>query len=218
MDDEIKLIETFKQRFSNNTHIFLVQIGANDGVMADPAHTLIKTESRISACLIEPQKEEFQKLKYNYKSCEDRLMFLNVAITSQNGNVKLYKNIDPLGSSGHSSLLLRQNEFASHFSEEAYELVKGINFSTLLEKISHTINALIIDTEGYDIKIINQVIENKIYPDIIFFERPYPSVGNDRLNNVETGNDVLGNMVNTLEKLDYDVKVLSGNVLCVKNI
>ena len=58
----IKLIETFKQRFSNNTHIFLVQIGANDGVMADPVHTLIKTESRISACLIEPQKEEFQKL------------------------------------------------------------------------------------------------------------------------------------------------------------
>jgi hypothetical protein len=39
---------------------------------------------------------------------------------------------------------------------------------------------------------------------------------NDRLNNVETGNEVLRNMVNTLDELDYDVKVLSGNVLCVK--
>jgi FkbM family methyltransferase len=216
MNDEVEFIETFVQRFSNNTDIFLVQIGANDGVMADPVHKLIKGDNRISACLIEPQKKELEKLKQNYELCKNKLMFLNVAITSENGNVKLYKNIDPLGSSGHSSLLLRQNEFAAHFSEDAYELVEGINFSTLMKKIPQTINALVIDTEGYDIEIINQVIKNKIYPDIIFFERPYPHAGNDRLNNVETGNEVLRNMVNTLDELDYDVKVLSGNVLCVK--
>lgn len=217
MSDEEQLYQSIIGKFGNEK-VFLVQIGANDGVMADPVNGFIKNNNNVSALLIEPQKEVFKVLQENYSDILDRVSFLNVAITKSDSQVKLYKNIDPLGSSGHSTLLLRQNEYASHFDENSYELVEGICVSTLLKKVDNVINILVIDTEGYDIEIVKQFISNKTLPDIIFFERPYPSPGNDRLNIVETGNQVLEEIVCGLNELDYDVKILSGNILCTKKL
>lgn len=215
MTDDEELYQTLTNKFGNE-EVFLIQIGANDGVMADPINSFIKNSSNVSALLIEPQKETFKDLQKNYSEFLDRVSFLNVAITETDSQVKLYKNIDPLGSSGHSTLLLRQNEHATHFDENSYELVDGICVSTLLEKVDKPINILVTDTEGYDIEIIKQFISNKTLPDVIFFEKPYPLPGNDRLNIVETGNQVLETIICSLNDLDYDVKILSGNVLCVK--
>ena len=216
MNDEQIFVNKVKDIFAENQKIFLLQIGANDGVMADPVHDLIINDVRISAMLIEPQKEVFSSLQKNYDIVKDRVKFLNVAITKENGEVKLFKNTDPLGSSGHASLLLRQNEYATNFAESMYELVDGINVSTLLKNVQSFIDVLVIDTEGYDIEILKQFIEQKVFPKIIFFERPYPSPGNDRLNIVETGNQVLEDMINKLNSFNYDIEVFSGNVLCVK--
>lgn len=217
MTDEEKLYQTLIDKFGSE-EVFLIQIGANDGVMADPVNSFIKNNNNVSALLIEPQKEVFKILQENYSDVLDRVSFLNVAIAESDSQVKLYKNIDPLGSSGHSTLLLRQNEYAAHFDENSYELVDGICISTLLKKVDEHINILVIDTEGYDIKIVKQFISNETLPEIIFFERPYPSTGNDRLNIVETGNQVLQEIVYNLNELDYDVKILSGNILCVKKL
>jgi len=217
MTDDEELYQTLINKFSNEK-VFLIQIGANDGVMADPVNSFIKNNSNVSALLIEPQKEVFKILQENYSDFLNRVSFLNVAITETDSQVKLYKNIDPLGSSGHSTLLLRQNEYAGHFDENFYELVDGICVSTLLEKVDKNINILVTDTEGYDIEIIKQFISNKILPDVIFFEKPYPLPGNDRLNIVETGNQVLEKIICSLNELDYDTRVLSGNVLCIKKV
>lgn len=217
MTDDEELYQTLINKFGNE-EVFLIQIGANDGVMADPVNSFIKNNSNVSALLIEPQKEVFKILQENYSDFLNRVSFLNVAITETDSQVKLYKNIDPLGSSGHSTLLLRQNEYAGHFDENFYELVDGICVSTLLEKVDKNINILVTDTEGYDIEIIKQFISNKILPDVIFFEKPYPLPGNDRLNIVETGNQVLEKITCSLNELDYDTRVLSGNVLCIKKV
>ena len=216
MNDEELFVDKVKSFFVKEQKIFLIQIGANDGIMADPVYHLLKNDSRISAVLIEPQKEVFSSLQQNYFDIKDRIKFLNVAIAKENGKVKLFKNIDPLGSSGHSSLLLRQNEYAANFVDTEYELVDAISVFDLLADISSSIDILVIDTEGYDIEILKQFIEQKVFPKIIFFERPYPSPGNDRLNIVETGNEVLEDVINKLKKFDYDIEVLPGNVLCVK--
>ncbi len=217
MIDEQIFEEKVKNIFKKFEKIFLIQIGANDGVMADPVHHLLGADHRISAVLIEPQKDIFSILKKNYETIRDRVKFLNVAIAKENGHVKLYKNIDRLGSSGHSSLLLRQNEYASNFDENSYELVKSITVSKLFEDIEASVDVLVIDTEGYDIEIIKQFIGEKIFPKVIFFERPYPLPGNDRLGVVETGNGALEGIINILKKFDYHIEVLSGNVLCIKN-
>ena len=217
MNDEKIFEEKLKNIFKNYEKIFLIQIGANDGIMADPLYNLLQSDSRIYAFLLEPQKEVFSTLKKNYNNIKKRITFLNVAIGKENGNVKLYKNIDPLGSSGHASLLLRQNEYACNFDENSYEIVESVTVANLLKDNKSEIDILVIDTEGYDIEIIKQFIEENAFPKVIFFERPYPLPGNDRLNNVETGNSVLEEIINKLEKLDYNVEVLSGNVLCIKN-
>jgi FkbM family methyltransferase len=215
MTDEEELYQSLIGKFGDEK-VFLIQIGANDGIMADPVNKFIKNNINVSALLIEPQKEIFKILQKNYSDVLDRVSFLNYAIAKSNSKIKLYRNIDPLGSHGHSTLLLRQNEYAGHFDKNSYELVDGIQVSTLLKKIDKHINILVIDTEGYDIEIIKQFISNKTFPDVIFFEKPYPSPGNDRLNIVETGNQVLETIICNLNELDYDIKILSGNVLCIK--
>jgi len=65
-------------------------------------------------------------------------------------------------------------------------------------------------------EIVKQFIEWKIYPKIIYFERPHPNPNDDRLNMVKCGYDELNNLLNDLASLGYNSKILSGNVLCIK--
>ena len=209
-----------KQKFYKREKIFLIQIGANDGsdenFMEDPVRDLIRNDVRIFSVLIEPQKIEFDKLKNNYSDQKNRISFLNVAISSTDGEIKLYKNIDPKGTSGHSTLLLRQNDSYTLFDENNYELVDGITVSTLMKSCDSSVDVLVIDTEGFDMEIVNQFIDQKIYPEIIYFEKPHPNPNDDRLNQVKCGFEELDNLLDRLQEIGYNNNILLGNVLCVK--
>lgn len=220
MNDIQKLSETVNNLFVEKEKIILIQIGANDGsdnfFMEDPVRDLVKSNDRICAILVEPQKIEFENLKANYKGYEHRIEFVNVAISNKNGPVKLYKNIHQNGTTGHSSLLLRQNESNTIFDEQSYETVKGITISKLLVGKNKKVDILAIDTEGYDMEIIKQFIVEKIYPRIIYFEKPYPLDNNDRLGLVETGESASQILLDKLREIGYNIEILSGNILCVR--
>lgn len=220
MNDIKEFHDSVISKFENQEKIFLVQVGSNDGsdnnFMEDPVRDLIKNDERFFSVLIEPQKNEFESLKKNYSKQKDRIDFLNIAISRTDGQVKLYKNIDPKGTSGHSTLLLRQNEQNTFFDENHYELVDGVTVSTLMKPYKSLVDILAIDTEGFDMEIVKQFIEEKIYPEIIYFEKPHPNPNDDRLKSVKCGYDELNNLLNTLSNLGYNSKVLSGNVLCIK--
>src|SRR3989442_714337 len=54
------------EQYSRETHdFFVLQIGACDGVMADPIHKWIK-KYKWQGILVEPQKKEFERLKISY--------------------------------------------------------------------------------------------------------------------------------------------------------
>lgn len=220
MNDIQVLTKTIDDIFKSSEKIFLIQVGANDGsdnfFMEDPVRDLIKNDHKIFATLVEPQKIEFENLKENYKGYEDRIEFVNVAISHKNGDVKLYKNVHKNGTTGHSSLLLRQNENNTTFEEQCYEVVKGVTVSKLMSNKHKNVDVLVIDTEGYDMEIIKQFIKEKIYPKVIYFERPYPLDNNDRLGVVETGESALCVLLDNLKEIGYNTEILSGNVLCVR--
>lgn len=220
MNDIKEFHDNVLSKFKGQENIFLIQVGSNDGsdnnFMEDPVRDLIKDDERFFSVLIEPQKNEFKRLKENYSKQKNRIDFLNVAISLSDGPVKLYKNMDREGTSGHSTLLLRQNGQNTLFDEKHYELVDGITVSTLLKSYENSVDVLVIDTEGFDMEIVKQFIGEKIYPKIIYFERPHPNPNDDRLNNVKCGYDELNDLLDNLTSLGYNSKILSGNVLCIK--
>ena len=176
--DTLKLKETLKKTFNNNKFT-ICQIGANDGISADPIYDYIKENNNVEAHLVEPQIEAFNLLKKNYKDIKDqnRIYFYNYAITNKNEKIKLYKNTAENGTDGHSSLLIRDLDIVNNitvakYTEDDYELVNGLTVKKLKKKIKKNIDVLVIDTEGYDVEIVKMFINNNILPKIIYFERP----------------------------------------------
>src|SRR6187200_2805360 len=69
---------------------FVIQIGACDGLLADPIHRWIQS-FKWRGILVEPQRVEFEKLTNTYKQDQDRLVFENVAICDRDGTCTLYR-------------------------------------------------------------------------------------------------------------------------------
>ena len=81
---------------------FVIQVGANDGVHADPINKYI-INFNWSGVLIEPQPEIFERLKENYKT-KKNIFFENSAVTDKSGYGDMYKRLSP-EKSGLTSLI-----------------------------------------------------------------------------------------------------------------
>ena len=241
--DTLKLRDTVNQIFSDKPFV-LCQIGANDGISADPVFDIIKENKNIEAHLVEPQKAAFDLLTKNYKfvqvnnnddknkdnneadnnennnDLKEKIFFYNYALTNKNEKIKLYKNIADNGTDGHSSLLLRDLDIVNgtvvaKYTEEDYELVEGITVDNLQNKIKKNIDLLVIDTEGYDVEIVKMFFKSNILPKIIYFERPGIS---GRI----PGEDILiagyaeKYISEKLIEFNYVIEKLQDNWLCIK--
>ena len=135
---------------------FIIQIGACDGVMADPLHDWIK-RGNWRGILVEPQAVEFEKLKDTYRDEHDRLIFENVAIADTDGTCTLYRLKDSARTAdwerGTASLVVPFNS-----DRFVAETVKSLTFDTLLRRhgVSH-LDLLQIDAEGYDFEILKRI-------------------------------------------------------------
>jgi FkbM family methyltransferase len=227
--DAICLKENILSIFYDKNTISLLQIGANDGISADPIYDLIKDNKKINAYLVEPQKDAFKILTNNYNSIlsENRINLLNYAITNKNDEIKLYKNNAKNGTDGHSSLMVRNIEIIDNivvadFNENIYELVDGITFDKLKELIHiNNFDVVVIDTEGYDVELIKLMFNSNLFPKILFFETPgaqgyipdYENNNKYTINNTNTFNFV----ENLLIENNYIIKKLCTNWLCIKS-
>ena len=168
---------------------FFVQVGAMDGVTADPIHKFVK-KLDLGGLLIEPQKSMFDSLKTNYRGCNN-LFFENVAIDNCDGTRNLYqikrkyKDLYPF-SDGVTSF---NREFTfKHFNknlenkfadpEECIDTVpvRTSSFDTLFNRyeIKH-IDLLQIDTEGFDYEVLKFFDFSKFRPQIINYEHRHLS-------------------------------------------
>ena len=164
--------ESVIERYSRELRDFLLlQIGACDGVQADPVHAYVK-KFGWRGILVEPQKSEFERLKVNYRGCNN-IKFENVAIAKHDGQCMLYKfndaNIEYDWQRMVASLIPKVG--VENQDQVTGEMVECITFDTLLRRHEvDRIDLLQIDVEGYDWELIQSIDFCKIKPTLIRYE------------------------------------------------
>lgn len=193
-DDLQKFLDNFSR--AKKGKVKFIQIGANDGMWNDPIYKFIRRDRWIGI-LIEPQKDIFHRLKYNYRKLKNNLVFENIAIDNASGEKKIYKisftnarwasgissfvkeDVQKMIDAGYVERMARQDNLVlpkiknEWISEEyvktttLYDLVKKHNF--------FDIDLIMIDTEGYDYEIIKSIPFNIIFPKTIIYEHTHLS-------------------------------------------
>jgi FkbM family methyltransferase len=153
-DEEVILL----QHLSSFTGT-LLDIGANDGKTLSNSLALI--ERGWSAVLVEPAKTPFSKLSDLHKD-NSRIQCVNLAIGTQNGELKFYSSGTHLNE-GDTDLLstLCESElsrWAGTDNEFTEETVSVVDFKTFLEHCnSKKFDLILIDAEGLDYDILTQI-------------------------------------------------------------
>ncbi|MFH2050387.1 MAG: FkbM family methyltransferase [bacterium] len=158
--------------------LFFIQIGANDGVSFDPLYSFVKRHrQKVKGIVVEPLRDLFSELSLNYRGYPN-IIKVNRAIHNSQKKMKMYRP-DPLKkvvlpdwSKGIASFNEDHHKLAGISGENIIiEEVECISFDELLvENGVDNIDLLQIDTEGYDLEIINNINFDRIKPEIIRFE------------------------------------------------
>jgi len=179
-DKTINVLYFYLYYLSSLKEYVLVQVGANDGITADPLHGFLKHHNKSGnarAFLIEPFKDNYDKLVNNYKNIE-RCTFINSAVDKVDGNRKCYY-VDEIDQKRYDRTLsgiqsFDYNHLKKHGVEDvdiAHRMVNTVTFSTIFnENNLSKADVLIIDTEGYDNVIIQSYFECAENHPIIYFE------------------------------------------------
>jgi FkbM family methyltransferase len=148
--------------FRDKNDGYFVDIGAHDG--RSYSNTRPLWERGWSGLLVEPDPETFKKLDSNYPD-KSRLTLLNVAVCLKNEPIEFTRHTDPERSGWHS---LNPAWIATWEPGTAVKVtVNGVRFDSL--PIARPIDFLSIDTEGYDLTILQSIPET-IRPTLIMCE------------------------------------------------
>lgn len=158
--------------------VYFIQIGANDGDQNDPLRHFIK-KYRWSGILVEPVPEYFATLRINYQGLTG-VYFENVAISDSESSQVFWYLEDSEGklpdwARGLGSFFkdnvtaeISGTDLESHLRSVE---VRCFSLNDLLQKYDHpAVDLVLIDTQGYDGKIIMQIDFTLMKPSVIVFE------------------------------------------------
>lgn len=157
-----------------NQDITLLQIGANDGDVRDPVSDLIRKKANLKGVLLEPLPHAFERLKITYEGVSN-VTFLNAAITDHNGEVDLYlprEGVSDLDDQIASLDKGHLRRLGIKDSEIKSQKVRGITIKSCLSECGlDRVDVLVVDTEGYDFVVLNEVLVGlSLRPSVIQFE------------------------------------------------
>ncbi|HVW19731.1 MAG TPA: FkbM family methyltransferase [Opitutaceae bacterium] len=156
-----------------------LQIGANDGVRADPVRAKV-LRHEWTGLLVEPLPPLFAQLQANY-SGRPGLDFLNAAVDVTAGTRKLYfirpglPGIPDWAGGLGSFDLLRLRQAASELKLDeaaiAEQTVPTVTWDDLRRRFGpRPCDLLVIDTEGYDLTLLRAALLARWRPRVIQFE------------------------------------------------
>ena len=160
-----------------------IQIGANDGLTFDPLHEfLILPQVRWHGVLVEPVAHLFAQLQERYRTFS-ALQTERAAVGEIDGTLEIFrlktKPGDPLWLEQLASFsrdVLRRTAAALPDVEERIvaEVVPSLRVETLLRnhEIEHT-DLLVIDTEGWDWRVLRQFDLGRLRPWLILVEHQH---------------------------------------------
>jgi FkbM family methyltransferase len=172
----INLDNILKFIFSNHNINSLVQVGANDGQSFDGLNFYIKKYNPKSI-LVEPIKESFLKLQKSYKD-QSNVKLENSAISVDNEISFLYKvnskfekmygSHIPAIPSFNKKHLVNHGVKSRHIVQEK---INTISVKNLLNKYEiDRLDLFFVDAEGYDGKIIYDLLSTTNFRPFIIFE------------------------------------------------
>ena len=205
--------------------VSFVQIGANDGYHNDPLYRFIRAFNW-RGILVEPQVNVFERLKNNYANI-DGLHFENAAVSSESLSLPFYSIAFSKARWATGLSSFDKNHILQHIEKgyvqkwaarEGIELpesiddyiccidVDSINFDNLITKYSlNNVDAIFLDCEGFDEKILCSIDLEKYSPCLIFFEHFHFS------------DESLNKLNNELRQKGYSIKKDSMDVLAYRN-
>lgn len=154
-----------------------VQVGANDGMFGDPLRPYVLAHGW-TGILIEPQPEVFERLKQNYADCAGRLVFENLAISTDD---KLTLYLPPADWAGrgqtYAESIVSSNAqvIARQIGTDPANLrqidVPAMTLNALVEKHAISeLDLLQIDAEGYDWQVLQTLDLARFQPRLIQLE------------------------------------------------
>lgn len=167
---------------------FFVQVGANDGVSFDPFFDVTR---RWQGLMVEPQPAIFELLK---KSRGDQagLKFANAAVSPEQGNAVLYELSFPAGRAGSGLASMNRDVLQKHIDNGYVEecaracgaslppdrsawiverRAECCPLGVLLTRYGISeVNALLIDTEGYDFEVLRTYPWERQMPELVIYE------------------------------------------------
>jgi FkbM family methyltransferase len=170
--------------------VFFVQIGAHDGVSADPASQQIRKYSNWRGILVEPQPESFEQLVANYHNNE-RFTFEQAAIGIQDGTTPFYTVTDEIadltfwlpqsasfdrehvkGALYYWKYVQKVDSIPDDFESIIKTLqVPTLTMASLLNKHKvERVDLLALATPGFDFDLIETFPFERFTPPIICFE------------------------------------------------
>ena len=157
-----------------------LQIGANDGVRADPIREKVIGHAW-TGVLVEPLPSLFEQLRRNYEG-RPGLEFVNAAVDTVAGTRTLHflkpRPGVPNWAYGLPTFdLERLRAFARDFGlgdgDLLHQEVATVTWDALLEKFgSRPCDVLVVDVEGYDITLLRAAPLARWRPRVIQFENP----------------------------------------------
>lgn len=155
---------------------FFINIGSNDGVSGDPLYEYVKRFGWSGIC-VEPVPFVFNRLKKNYKKFRN-VKLVNAAIGSEYSTEKFYylaenemlkSGYDQIGSFDLKHVEKHVMMFPGLKKYITSLPVNVLRFDSLVQP-NQNIDVLLIDTEGFDVQIINSIDFNRNKINLIIFE------------------------------------------------
>ncbi len=165
--------------------VYIMQIGANDGVTGDPLHKFI-VENNWSGVLVEPINYVFGRLVKNYQGV-DGLAFANVAISHRDefremwflkeSEDNLPVTYDQLGSFRYDVVHKHQRDISNIDKYLVKAQVQCITFQHLIELYSiQNIDLLHMDAEGYDYNLLMMFDFDRFMPIVTMYEHIHMTI------------------------------------------
>ncbi|MBD2150285.1 FkbM family methyltransferase [Pseudanabaena sp. FACHB-1277] len=205
-----------EEKLAHLNQVFVLKIGANDGVLNDPFSDFLMFDTRFRGILVEPIPHYAQMLRDNY-SDTNRFKVEESAIFEESTSISMFL-VDEEESSRTGQKIepwlrgvasIDKSHVIKHLSSNLHKYVKEIPVSTLtvpdlLSKycINH-IDLLHIDAEGFDYMILRQFDFEEIHPRVVLFECKHLSPA-DRIKSKEL-----------MESHGYSVYLYETDFLCL---
>jgi FkbM family methyltransferase len=158
--------------------VFVLQVGANDGVSNDAVYPFIRKHGW-KGLLLEPLPDVFEKLKQNYLD-NDGVILCNAAMAHQDGVMTFYRVAagdhlpewcDRVGSFLKEAVLSHKNRLPTIEDFIVEQKIEALSFRTLVARHSvKKIDVIMIDAEGYDFEILKQIDFHSFRPKLVIYE------------------------------------------------